>query len=211
MKMSNNVSDAKKHILNTSIQLFSSQGYKETSIRKISKEAGVNVSMISYYFSGKDGILREIVKDIADGFSSLLSQFDLNDMSVTMDILKRLLRYVENHRPQIKILFFEMGKRNDYLTPVKKEIKELQTKLGILILSKNNTSNISELERKLKIMTDIMLGMIFSDYILDFSSFQDSSPEEKIIWREERVQMLINILKQLSGFNTGNLTFESII
>ncbi|MCK5344702.1 MAG: TetR/AcrR family transcriptional regulator, partial [Candidatus Heimdallarchaeota archaeon] len=165
--MSNNVSDAKKHILNTSIQLFSSQGYKETSIRKISKEAGVNVSMISYYFSGKDGILREIVKDIADGFSSLLSQFDLNDMSVTMDILKRLLRYVENHRPQIKILFFEMGKRNDYLTPVKKEIKELQTKLGILILSKNNTSNISELERKLKIMTDIMLGMIFSDYILD--------------------------------------------
>ncbi|RKX92840.1 MAG: hypothetical protein DRZ90_13440, partial [Spirochaetes bacterium] len=67
------------------------------------------------------------------------------------------------------------------------------------------------LEQKLKIMTDIILGMIFSDYIFDFSSFQDSSPEEKLLWREDRVQMLMNILKQLSGLNTGQLTFESIM
>lgn len=209
--MSSAAPDAKTHILNTSIKLFSSQGYKETSIRKISKEAGVNVSMISYYFGGKDGILREIVNGIAGEFSSLLSQFNFNDMNVTMYVIEQLLKYFENHRSQIKILFSEMGKENDYLSSVKKEINELQAKLGILISSKSKTSNISYLERKLRIMTDIILGMIFSDYILDFSSFQENSPEEKKSWREERVQMLISILKQLSGFNTGNLTFDTII
>ena len=203
--------NAKNKILNTSIQLFSSQGYKETSIRSISKEAGVNVSMISYYFGGKDGILKEIVKGITEGFSSLLGQFDLDDMNDTMNAMKRLLNYIEIHRPQIKILFSEMGKKNNFLSPVKKEIKELQNKLGIIILKRSNTNNISELERKIKILTDIILGMIFSDYILDFSSFQDSSVKEKKIWREARAKMLINILKQLSGDNSGNLTFGTII
>ena len=209
--MPSDASDAKSHILNTSVQLFSTQGYKETSIRNISKVACVNISMISYYFGGKDGILKEIVKGIAEGLSSLLSQFDLNDMAVTMDVLKRLLNYLENHRSQIKILFNEMGKESNYFSPVKKEIKELQSKLSKLILSKNYSSDVIELEQKLKIMTDIILGMIFSDYIFDFSSFQDSSPEEKLLWREDRLQMLMKILKQLSGFNTGQVTFESIV
>ena len=204
--------DAKIHILNTSIMLFSAQGYNETSIRKISREAGVNVSMISYYFGGKEGILRDIVKSVTEGFTSLLNEFDLTDMSATMIALKRFLEYLEDNRPQIKILFSEMGKGYDYLNPVKEKIVELQGKLGKLVLGNNKSGNSLELTRKLKIMTDIILGMIFSDYIFDFSSFQDSiTKEEKSFWQEERIQMLIKILKQLSGLNTGKLTFEPIL
>jgi hypothetical protein len=206
--MSINDIDSKTHILDTSVKLFSAQGFKETSIREISREAGVNVSMISYYFGGKDGILRDIVKSVLEGFTSLLNEFDLSDMSATMIALKRFLEYLEENRSQIKILFSEMGKGSDYLIPVKKTIKELQIKLGNLITDKNN----SNLTRKLKIMTNILLGMIFSDYIFDFSSFNDNiTKEEESFWQEERIQMLIKILKQLSGLNTGKLTFESII
>jgi len=204
--------NAKLHILNTSIMLFSAQGYNETSIRKISREAGVNVSMISYYFGGKDGILRDIVKSVTEGFTSLLNEFDLTDMSATMIALKRFLEYLEDNRLQIKILFSEMGKGYDYLIPVKEKIVELQSKLGKLVLRNNKSGNSLELTRKLKIMTDIILGMIFSDYIFDFSSFNDSiTKEERSFWQEERIQMLIKILKQLSGLNTGKLTFEPIL
>ena len=204
--------DVKTHILDTSVTLFSTHGYKETSIRKISREAGVNVSMISYYFGGKDGILRDIVKGATEGFSSLRNEFDLTDMDATMIALKRFLEYLEDNRLQIKILFSEMGKGYDYLNPVKEKIVELQGKLGKLVLGNNKSGNSLELTRKLKIMTDIILGMIFSDYIFDFSSFQDSiTKEEKSFWQEERIQMLIKILKQLSGLNTGKLTFEPIL
>jgi len=210
--MLNDNKDAKIHILNTSIMLFSAQGYNETSIRKISKEAGVNVSMISYYFGGKEGILHDIVKSVTEGFTSLLNEFDLTDMHATMIALKRFLEYLEDNRPQIKILFSEIGKGYDYLIPVKDKIVELQSRLGELVLGNNKSGNSLVLARKLKIMTDIILGMIFSDYIFDFSSFNDSvTKEEKKFWQEERIQMLIKILKQLSGLNAGKLTFEPIL
>lgn len=210
--MLNDNKDTKMHILNTSIMLFSTLGYNETSIRKISKEAGVNVSMISYYFGGKEGILRDIVKSVTERFTSFLNEFDLTDMNTTMIALKQFLEYLEDNRPQIKILFSEMGKGYDYLIPVKEKIVELQGKLSELILGSNKSGNSLDLTRKLKIMTDIILGMIFSDYIFDFSSFNDSiTLEEKTFWQEEKIQMLINILKQLSGLNTGKLTFESIL
>ncbi|MCK5155236.1 MAG: TetR/AcrR family transcriptional regulator [Spirochaetales bacterium] len=203
--------NAKTIILNTSIALFSTHGYRETSIREISKKAGVNVSMISYYFGSKDGILRDIVKNITEGFTSLLSKFNFDDINATMNVLKQFLEYLENNRPQIKILFSEIGKGYDYLIPVKEKITELQGKLGSLILGNKNFSSNSELSRKLKIMTDILLGMILSDYIFDFSSFYNNIPEkEKSLWREERIQMLIKILKQLSGVDSGKLTFEPI-
>ena len=206
-----NDTDAKTHILDISVRLFSNHGYKETSIREISKVADVNVSMISYYFGGKDGILKDIVKSVTQGFTSLLDEFDLSDIGATIIALKRFLEYLEDNRQQVKILFSEIGKGYDYLIPVKKKIVELQSKLSKLILGNNKSGNNLEITRKLKIMTDIILGMIFSDYIFDFSNFNDSiTKEERSFWQEEKIQMLIKILKQLSGLDSGKLTFESI-
>ena len=168
--------------------------------------------MISYYFGGKSGILKDIVKSVTEGFTSLLSQFDLTDIDASMIVLKKFLEYLEDNRQQIKILFSEIGKGSDYLIPVKEKITELQTKLGNLITGRNNFGNNSELTRKLKILTDILLGMIFSDYIFDFSSFNESiTIEEKSFRAEDRIQMLIKIIKQLSGLNTGKLSFEPIL
>jgi hypothetical protein len=79
-------------------------------------------------------------------------------------------------------------------------------------LGNNKSGNSLELTLKLKILIDIILGMIFSDYIFDFSSFQyDIRPGERKIWREERIEMLIKILRQLSGLDSGKLTFEHIL
>lgn len=50
-------------ILDSSTQLFSTKGYKATTIRDIAKESGVNSSLISYHFDGKSGLLHKIVTD----------------------------------------------------------------------------------------------------------------------------------------------------
>lgn len=54
------------HILRVAKQLFAEQGYTATSVRNIADAAKVNVSMISYYFGGKDGLLKAIVESHAD-------------------------------------------------------------------------------------------------------------------------------------------------
>ena len=46
-------------------KLFARQGLSGTSIRDIAHEAGMNSSMISYYFDGKDGLYRACLEEIA--------------------------------------------------------------------------------------------------------------------------------------------------
>ncbi len=203
--------DAKTKILNNAVLLFAANGYKETSVRDISTKAGVNISMISYYFGGKEGILENIVLTVTEGFSFFLDQFDLEKIDNLLEIFEQFLQYLENNRPKIKILFSEIGKDYDYLLPIKIKITELQTKLCSFMTNSKGSENSRLLTRKLKILTDIILGMVFSDYIFDFSNFQEGIVEEKNRWRTERIDMLIKILRQLSGINSGQLSFDPIL
>lgn len=53
----------KEQILKTALDLFSTRGYAQTSIRDIATKAHVNVATIYYYFSNKEEILYEIIKN----------------------------------------------------------------------------------------------------------------------------------------------------
>lgn len=48
--------DSKEQIIKAAIKLFATNGYATTSIRAITKECNINLSMISYYFGGKEGL-----------------------------------------------------------------------------------------------------------------------------------------------------------
>lgn len=54
--------NAKKiHLMECAEQLFSENGYAETSIRDIAKLASVNSAMISYYFGSKERLVKAIL------------------------------------------------------------------------------------------------------------------------------------------------------
>jgi len=52
----------RSQILSHAKTLFAAQGYDGTSVRDIVNAAGVNVSLVSYHFGGKDGLYRECMK-----------------------------------------------------------------------------------------------------------------------------------------------------
>lgn len=56
-------SDPKKRILAAAISLFAKKGFAAVGVREIAAGAGVNIAMISYYFEGKVGILKEIMEE----------------------------------------------------------------------------------------------------------------------------------------------------
>jgi AcrR family transcriptional regulator len=166
--------------------------------------------MISYYFGGKNGILQEIVSDFSEGINPFLDKLDLDNIEKSIKDFRQLLEYLEEKRLQVKILFSEIGKGSDQLSPIKKKISELQNRVSQIILGRKESTTSSVFNRKLKIVTDIMLGMIFSDFTLDLSSFQEISDADRQSWREERLEMIIRILQQISGISSGKLTFDTI-
>jgi AcrR family transcriptional regulator len=53
--------DTKEKILSVAATLFAANGYDSTSIRDISKEAGVNLASINYHFKNKLNLYKEVL------------------------------------------------------------------------------------------------------------------------------------------------------
>lgn len=56
-------SGARQKIMEAAIVLFANKGLHGTSTRDISKESGVNLSLISYYFGGKEALYETLIKE----------------------------------------------------------------------------------------------------------------------------------------------------
>ena len=51
-------------IIEVATELFAKNGYEGASTREICEKVGANISLISYYFGGKDGLYRKVVDNI---------------------------------------------------------------------------------------------------------------------------------------------------
>jgi AcrR family transcriptional regulator len=66
-------------IIEVAEKLFAEKGFSGTSIRDISQEAEVNVSMISYYFGSKDKLIEALFAFRAEEFKTILDDLLLNE------------------------------------------------------------------------------------------------------------------------------------
>lgn len=57
---------SRKKIINSAIMLFANKGFESTSTREICRHAGVNLSLIPYYFENKDGLYISIIESIVN-------------------------------------------------------------------------------------------------------------------------------------------------
>jgi TetR/AcrR family transcriptional regulator, regulator of cefoperazone and chloramphenicol sensitivity len=55
---------SRKKLINSAILLFADKGFDCTSTREICKHAGVNLSLIPYYFNNKEGLYISIIESI---------------------------------------------------------------------------------------------------------------------------------------------------
>lgn len=57
-----NQPDTKIRILTTAEKLFAAKGFHNTSLRDITKDAGVNLAAVNYHFGSKDSLFEEVFK-----------------------------------------------------------------------------------------------------------------------------------------------------
>mgnify|MGYP001225555217 CR=1 FL=1 len=95
--MGENVS--KQKVVEAASILFFQKGYHGTSVRDIAKKASVNVSLISYYFKGKQGLFEHAVTDYYEEYLHSIETL-LKDMSQVSAIeqLKELTQFIIQYK-----------------------------------------------------------------------------------------------------------------
>lgn len=92
--------------------LFTNKGFDGTSVREIAKKAGGNVSLISYYFGGKQGLLEALMTDYLEGYLAILEltvkkKHD-NAFSKVMEMADQSLLYMKDNHLQARFALREM-------------------------------------------------------------------------------------------------------
>ncbi len=104
--------NTRERILETAKRLFADRSFEGVSIRDITGAAGVNTSMISYYFGGKDGLYEAIFDNEFMSMVRFLSDSDaLKNMPPRERIIYQVDKVVEmhtNHPDLARLLHHEM-------------------------------------------------------------------------------------------------------
>ncbi len=85
--------------MDAACRLFYAKGYNGTSVRDIAKKASVNGSLISYYFSSKQGLLEGVVIDYYEAYLDQLEIMisETEDMP-PIDRLKELVKIIIQYK-----------------------------------------------------------------------------------------------------------------
>lgn len=86
--------EPKERILEAGAELFGTKGYSAVGVREIAEMANVNVSMISYYYSGKFGILQEIIRRYFENVRGIIARIGSERLSPEEAIRKIVNEFV---------------------------------------------------------------------------------------------------------------------
>lgn len=104
----------KDKICAAALNLFSQKGFSDTTVQEIADVAGVNKSMLFYYFHSKENlflsVLKQNIKDIKNYISNSISEKCLPDENLANIIDVLIIMYLDmTHLKLIKIMIQEMG------------------------------------------------------------------------------------------------------
>ena len=81
---------SRERIFQAAISLFARHGFAETGMRDLVAEAGVNLSMVNYFFGSKKGLLKEILDSFLSGYLAIAREELVGDG----DLPSRLERFI---------------------------------------------------------------------------------------------------------------------
>ncbi|MDV2581233.1 forespore capture DNA-binding protein RefZ [Alkalibacillus haloalkaliphilus] len=92
---------SKEKIMQAASQLFYYNGFKGTSTRAITEQANVNVSLISYYFKNKQGLLEQMTIDYYENYLAILDYLmehqPIDTPENLYQVIEEIIHYKERH------------------------------------------------------------------------------------------------------------------
>ncbi|MFP3943624.1 MAG: TetR/AcrR family transcriptional regulator [Alphaproteobacteria bacterium] len=110
--------DTKQAILRAACKEFAAHGFSGATVRAIGARAGVNHSMIKYYFQNKGLLWRAAVASLFRGLWGALDFFNLersglSDLEIFKTFMRRYVRFCAEHPEFARIMVQENLSEND--------------------------------------------------------------------------------------------------
>jgi len=101
----------KQAVYDAAVRLFARNGFAATGMRELSREAGVNLATVNYFYGSKKGLLKAILEDYFSGLEAVL-RANLDGESAPDLKLKRLVaslaRYFDSASDKLIIALTEL-------------------------------------------------------------------------------------------------------
>lgn len=179
-------------IFNAGAKLFAERTYNSVGIRDIAREAGVNSAMISYYFGGKSGLLREIFSRFTslvltvttEGLAEATDFYELCDITV-----RSFLGSARANRDVYLVGLRELNHDTADLQDIRDNLNERSWAIFSQNLERMGLDKPQD-DKSRDIGFPAVMGLIFSDYLLGSGAFIDN---DELI--EIYIQVISEILK----------------
>ncbi len=160
-----NTLSAKQRILVAAAELIAASGYAGVGIRKIAEQAGVNISMISYYFGGKIGILKSIMEDYNNEMFSIFLKVKEKNLTFE-DGIKLFVKHVidlgQRKESICKVAMMEIPYEIPEIREHKKKL--MNENMKVMEEPMKKYLNVENLKEHL-IIGPLLMGMIFSNFL----------------------------------------------
>lgn len=199
-----------ENILFAAEKLFAKNGFGGTSTREICKEAGVNISMISYYFGSKEKLYERIFQyrmntSISFG-KEILAQPDLNEWEKFEALIDQFSSRVVKLKNFYTILQREqLNNKTPYIIEFLKTSKMNFLEFYRSLIKSGFENNVFTKQPTVEFLHSIIAGSIFTSnnsvgLFKEFANAQNNVDFETVYFAEFQ-QELKNLLKYLLGYN----------
>ena len=138
---------SKQKIIAVATKLFAQKGFDGVSIRDICKHADVNISMISYYFGGKQELYQAIIDNLTQNLTEYVKTFVDFDMDLNKLSKKEKLEFLYNYgNKMIDFLYTKIS--SDILLFMFREQQNSKTQINVPALKFMNKLFASILNKK---------------------------------------------------------------
>ena len=163
--METNFNDKQIKILEVAEVLFSEKGFDGTSIRDISKEAKINIAMISYYFGSKERLLEALIihrtSDLKMQLDHLLLE-NLEPLEKVNKLIELYINHVNCNNLIYRILHFEFtSKKRSFTHEAFTELKKGNLKSLEAIIVEGQTKGVFRKDIVIPLITPTILGTFF--------------------------------------------------
>lgn len=164
------INPTKKNVIKSATSLFYQKGFAGTSVRDIAEKADVNVSLISYYFKSKQGLLEYAVTQFYEIYLEKIEEVirntsNLSDLERLKLLVSSIIQYKQKNHQLTSFIHRELSLdsifvREMAVTYLAKE-NHLISQMFFKALKANNNYN---RDRHLLLMQ--LKGMLVTPYVM---------------------------------------------